>query len=134
MYRANEPKFLWVLLLILTITYAYAFEDRFLTYGHYELSFLFFAAMTISYQIEIRERELFRTVSVFGFKVRKRTIHVNEIEKMEIVGVGKRKIVLLYLQKRIRIKLHRFSPEGLPEELSIFARDHQISVVEKGSK
>ncbi|WP_227937493.1 hypothetical protein [Alkalihalobacillus deserti] len=133
MYRANEPKFLWILLFILTITYAYAFEDPLLTYTAYGLSFLFFSAVTLSYQLEVRDRELIRTVRVFGFVLKKQIIRADEIAKLEIIEVGVRKIVLLFLKKKMRIKLHRFSPEGLPEELSTFSKENNITIIEKGN-
>ncbi|MFC0559529.1 hypothetical protein [Halalkalibacter alkalisediminis] len=134
MYRANEPKFLWVLLFILTITYAYAFENPILTYVAYGLSFLFFTAMTLSYQVEVRERDLVRTISVFGFPIKKQIIQADEMEKFEIIEVGDRQIVLLYLKKKMRIKLHRFSPDGLPESLATFATENNIPKIEKGSR
>ena len=134
MYRANEPKFLWILLFVLTITYAYALENQVLTYVAYGLSFLFFAAMTLSYQLEVRDREIVRTILVFGFLVKKRIILADEIEIFEIIELGERSIVLLHLKKGMRMKLHRFSPAGLREAITKFGMKNNIPVIEKGSR
>ncbi|ARK31890.1 hypothetical protein [Halalkalibacter krulwichiae] len=131
-YKASEPKFLWILLFILTITYAYALESTALTNVAYALAFFFFAGMTLRYELEIREDELFRVVHVIGFTLKKQTIHADEIEKLEVIQVGERSIILLYLKKKMRIKLQRFSPEGLSEHLIEFSRRNNIRVERKG--
>jgi hypothetical protein len=133
-YKANEPKFLWILLFILTITYAYVLESTLLTYLAYGISFIFFAAMTMSYQLDVREKELYRVITVFGFAVIKRVILANEIEKLDIIQVGERAIVLIHLKKKMRIKLQRYSPDGLTEQLVSFAHNHQIQVNRTGNR
>lgn len=131
-YRAYEPKFLWALLFILTITYAYALEATWLTFVAYGLSFVFFAAMTTSYHIEIKENELARAIKFFGFITFNKTIRAEQIEKLEVIEVGEKTIILLYVEKKMRIKLQRYSPKDFPQQLLEFAQTNNINVIREG--
>ncbi|WP_034750999.1 hypothetical protein [Halalkalibacter wakoensis] len=127
-YKADEPKFLWILLFVLTITYAYALESVVWTYIAYGLSFIFFAALTLRYRLEVKEEQFIHTIQVFGFSLLKRTIHANDIEKITIIYLGKKTIILLHLKKKLRIKLQRFSPEGIDQQMIQFAEANNIEV------
>ncbi|WP_332634262.1 hypothetical protein [Halalkalibacter flavus] len=127
-FVAKEPKFLWILLFILTITYAYALEETLWTNVAYGVSFIFFAALTMSYRLDVLEDKIIHIVHVFGFAIRKRTIEADEVAKLTIIHLGQRTIILLHLKKGLRLKLQRFSPKGLETELLQFAKKHHIKV------
>ncbi|WP_332695696.1 hypothetical protein [Halalkalibacter lacteus] len=131
-YQAKEPKFLWILLFILTITYAYALESTLWTYIAYGFAFIFFAAITMSYQLEVLEDKLIYDIEIFGFAVRKRTLLANEIEKLTVIHLGQTSILLVYLKKGFRIKLQRFRPEGITNQMIEFAQGNNIEVVRTG--
>jgi hypothetical protein len=132
-YKAKEPKLLWILLFILTITYAYALESTLWTYIAYGFAFIFFAAITMSYQLQIREDKLVYVIEIFGFTLRKRTLLVSDLEKLTVIHLGQRTILLVNLKKGFRIKLQRFRPEGLTDEMIEFAQAHNIKVVKTGN-
>ncbi|KHF41078.1 hypothetical protein [Halalkalibacter okhensis] len=127
-FQAKEPKFLWILLFILTITYAYALESTIWTNVAYGVSFLFFAALTMSYRLEVLEDRFIHVVQVFGFSIKKRIIHPYEVDKLTIIHLGQKAIILLHLKRGIRLKLQRFSPQGLEEKVLQFAKGHHIKV------
>ncbi|MFC0469588.1 hypothetical protein ACFFHM_03360 [Halalkalibacter kiskunsagensis] len=131
-YQAKEPKFLWILLFILTITYAYALESTLWTYIAYSFAFIFFAAITMSYQLEIVEDKLIYVIEIFGFAVKKRTILAREIEKLNVIQIGQKSILLVYLKKGFRIKLQRFQPEDVTSKMIDFASGNNIKVVKTG--
>ncbi|MDT8858602.1 hypothetical protein N0O92_00070 [Alkalihalobacillus sp. MEB130] len=130
-YRAKEPKFLWILLFVLTITYAYALESTTLTYVAYGISFIFFAAMTMSYQVEVLEEKLIHVVQVFGFSLLKRTIPASTIDKVTVIYLRERAIILLTFKRKMRMKLQRFTPEGLESTLIEFANSNNIEVINR---
>ncbi|GAE28360.1 hypothetical protein JCM9140_4580 [Halalkalibacter wakoensis JCM 9140] len=98
------------------------------TYIAYGLSFIFFAALTLRYRLEVKEEQFIHTIQVFGFSLLKRTIHANDIEKITIIYLGKKTIILLHLKKKLRIKLQRFSPEGIDQQMIQFAEANNIEV------
>lgn len=132
-YRAKEPKFLWILLFIVTLTYAYALDSVYSFFAYFIL-FLFFAAMTTSYLFEIEEDSFVYEVRMLGVVISKRKIESNEVEKIHIIHAGPRTIVLINVKKGMRLKLHRFAPSGYEEHVQQFARRHAISVETTGEK
>jgi hypothetical protein len=87
----------------------------------------------MSYQLQIREDKLVYVIEIFGFTLRKRTLLVSDLEKLTVIHLGQRTILLVNLKKGFRIKLQRFRPEGLTDEMIEFAQAHNIKVVKTGN-
>lgn len=132
-YHAKEPKFLWILLFVMTLTYTYALDSAF-EYIAYVVLFLFFAAMTTNYKLEILEDSLKYEIRILSMAISKRVVKPNEIEKVHMIHAGSRPIVLVHLKKGMRLKLHRFVPEGFDESLAQFAHKHAILIDRTGNK
>lgn len=124
-YKATEPKFLWILLFIITLTYAYSL-DSIWKYIAYLLSFFFFVAMLMTYEVKVEENQIVYSITIIGMKVMRKRIEPENIEALTMIDVG-RTIMLIELKKGFRIKLQRFSHD-LKKELETFAENHKIHI------
>ncbi|WP_156323867.1 hypothetical protein [Bacillus sp. JCM 19034] len=125
MYKAKESPFIWIAWIILALMYGSVLDNGY-QYIAYASIILFLIFLTITYEFEINEnRCLYRTLIV-GKVIGTRELEANEIKKMTIIKFGKRTVVILHPTKGFRIKLKRFEPNGLDEELMDFSEKHNI--------
>ncbi|NEU30052.1 hypothetical protein GN156_04570 [bacterium LRH843] len=132
-YYAKEPKFLWILLCIVSFIYAYALESSYSSI-FYVLLFFSFTAMALNYRLEIKENTMFYEMRFLRVVLNKRTIHATEIKKIQFVYASTRTIVLIHVKNRMRLKIHRFVPNEYDENIKRFANNHSIPIETLGVK
>lgn len=132
-YYAKEGKLLWLLLFVVTLTYAYAWESHY-SYLAYVLLFFFVAAMTTNYRLHLSDDVLRYEIRLLGLTVKQRIIQAGQIEKLHFIHLGERTIVLIYVKKGLRLRLHRFQPSDFSEHLRTFAAEHQLPVEVDGKR
>jgi hypothetical protein len=126
-YKAEESKFLWFLLAIMMMTYAYALESVWM-YGAYLLLSVCLVLALVDYRLIIEEGIITFEVRFLGMTLRRRRLQANDIDDMHIIKVAKRVIVLVNVKSGFRLKLHRFRPTTFYEDLQAFAIEHHIKV------
>lgn len=129
MYKAKEPKFLWLLLLLISLAYTFYFDNiyRLVTIA---LSAVFAVLMFSYYELAIDEKRISFSWYVAGIKVIHREISAASVKKIMFIESSRQTIALVELHKGLRLKLHRFKPVTYIEELRQFAQTHQIDTEE----
>ncbi|WP_088103950.1 hypothetical protein [Halalkalibacter urbisdiaboli] len=126
-YKAQEPKFLWLVLAIITLTYANVLE---LPWGY--VAFLFLAiclvATMIEYHLKIEEDRISFDIRFLRILLKTRVIHADEMKDIHVITLGSKNIVLVNVKKGVRLKLHRFQPKTFANEMTEFAERHNILI------
>ncbi|KMK77685.1 hypothetical protein [Alkalihalobacillus pseudalcaliphilus] len=124
-YTAREPKLLWILLFVITLSYAYLLESS-LSYVAYGLLFVFAAAMMIHYELFFSENEIRLEVKILSFKLFEKKATAQEIELIQFVDLIRRHVIFIKKKDGKRIRLHRFVPEHFSGRVRMFAKQHEI--------
>lgn len=125
MYKAKESPFIWIAWIILAIMYGSVLDNGF-QYVAYASIILFLIFLTMTYEFEVNEnRCLYRTL-ILGKVIRTIELDANEIKKMTFIKFAKRTVVIIHPLNGFRIKLKRFEPKSLSEELIKFSDHHNI--------
>ncbi|WP_100405285.1 hypothetical protein [Bacillus solitudinis] len=134
-YRAQEPKFLWLMMAIVALTYGNILESIYMV-ASYVLVFICVIAMMVVYQLHLEEDTLTFKILIFGKCLHKRMVKARDIEKIHIISIGKKTMALVQMKQGFRLKLHRFKPATYLEEVRRFANRYSIhtQITERGKK
>lgn len=131
MYKAKEPMFLWLLLILLAMVYGSMLDQSYQWFA-YGVVIVLLLVMTTSYQFIPEQQQLTYRIVILGKTIVNRVLRAEDIKKIIVIAIGSRTIILIYPKSGMRIKLHRFVPDGLESEVRVFATAHQIPVEEQG--
>lgn len=130
LYKAKEPKFLWILLLLLSLVYAF-YQDNTLRALFFILAALFLMMLFSTYTLKIEEESLTLTCYVVGMKLFQRTVKASSIKQILLIKNERQTIGLVQISNSIRLKLHRFKPDAYIEELEQFAERNALPLKEQ---
>ncbi|MBM0066267.1 hypothetical protein [Alkalicoccobacillus gibsonii] len=130
LYKAKEPKFLWIVLLLLSLLYAMYQDDR-LRILFFILAAVFVLALFISYTLQIEEDWLVLSCYLFGVKLFQRKVHVESIKQILLIQNERQTIVLVQTSNSIRLKLQRFKPVTYINEIQQYAERHALPLKEQ---
>ncbi|TSB48190.1 hypothetical protein [Alkalicoccobacillus porphyridii] len=125
MYKAKESKFLWLLLLITSLVYAFFLD------GVYQLlavvvAAIFAVIMFSHYTLSINENSITFSWYLAGLRALNREIPASSMKRITFITSIRQTLALVELHKGFRVKLHRFRPDGYIEELKSFTDLHQV--------
>ncbi|MEK4566072.1 hypothetical protein MKX54_15500 [Alkalihalobacillus sp. FSL R5-0424] len=129
-YKAKEPKFLWIVLLLLSLTYAF-YQDTALQIVFLSLAVVFILVLFSSYTLKIEEEWLIFSCYVLGLKLFQRKVQAASIKQILLIKNERQTIVLVQITSSIRLKLHRFKPVTYIEDIQDFAEKNSIPVKEQ---
>ncbi|MDQ0206572.1 hypothetical protein [Alkalicoccobacillus murimartini] len=129
MYKAKEPKLLWILLFLTTLLYALFLEGQYLVV-FVLVSVVLVIIMFSHYTFTIDETTLTMRYHVAGIQIFKRSIQAESIKKILFITSSRQTIALVQLHKGLRLKLHRFQPSDYIQELQEFAEEHDVATEE----
>ncbi|WYP25667.1 hypothetical protein NSQ54_15265 [Alkalihalobacillus sp. FSL W8-0930] len=130
LYKAKEPKFLWIVLLLLSLTYAF-YQDTALRIVFLILAVVFVLVLFSSYTLKIEEEWLIFSCYVLGLKLFQRKVQAASIKQILLIKNERQTIVLVQITNSIRLKLHRFKPVTYIEDIQDFAEKNSIPVKEQ---
>ncbi|MFA9456711.1 hypothetical protein ACERJO_08030 [Halalkalibacter sp. AB-rgal2] len=125
MYKAKESPFIWIAWIVLALMYGSVLENGF-QYIAYASIILFLAFLTISYEFEVKEDRLLYRTLIIRKVIGTRELQVTDIKKISFIKFAKRTLIVIHPKKGFRIKLKRFEPAGLSEEMLEFSNEHNI--------
>lgn len=131
MYKAKEPMFLWLLLILLAMIYG-SILDNLYQWIAYGAVIVFLLVITTSYQFIPGQDQLTYRIVILGKTIVNRVLRAEDINKILVINVGNRTVVMIYPRSGMKIKLHRFVPDGLESEIRVFAAAYQIPIEEQG--
>lgn len=129
MYKAREPKFLWILLFVMSLFYAIYQENPF-TILFIVLAIVFLIIMFSHYTLIIDENTLIFKYHLGGITLIQRKVTADSIIKITFITSSRQTIALVQLQKGFRLKLHRFQPVDFIQDLKEFAEEHEVQTEE----
>jgi predicted membrane protein len=130
LYKAKEPKFLWIVLLLLSLTYAF-YQDTTLRIVFLILAVLFVMVLFSSYTLKIEEEWLIFSCYVLGIKLFQRKVQAESIKQILLIKNERQTIVLVQITNSIRLKLQRFKPITYIEEIQQFAERNALPLKEQ---
>lgn len=130
LYKAKEPKFLWIVLLLLSLTYAF-YQDTTLRIVFLILAVLFVMVLFSSYTLKIEEKWLIFSCYVLGIKLFQRKVQAESIKQILLIKNERQTIVLVQITNSIRLKLQRFKPVTYIEEIQQFAERNALPLKEQ---
>ncbi|MFK3938385.1 hypothetical protein ACI2JA_12875 [Alkalihalobacillus sp. NPDC078783] len=130
LYKAKEPMFLWIVLLLLSLTYAF-YQDTALRIVFLILAVLFVMVLCSSYTLKIEEEWLIFSCYVLGVKLFQRKVQAGFIKQILLIKNERQTIVLVQITNSIRLKLHRFKPVSYIEEIQQFAERNNLQIKEQ---
>ncbi|MEY8751996.1 hypothetical protein ACTHQ4_00940 [Alkalicoccobacillus gibsonii] len=130
LYKAKEPKFLWIVLLLLSLTYAF-YQDTTLRIVFLILAVLFVMVLFSSYTLKIEEEWLIFSCYVLGIKLFQRKVQAESIKQILLIKNERQTIVLVQITNSIRLKLQRFKPVTYIEEIQQFAERNALPLKEQ---
>ncbi|GAE30333.1 hypothetical protein [Halalkalibacter hemicellulosilyticus] len=125
MYKAKESPFIWIAWIVLALMYGSVLDNGF-QYIAYASIILFLAFLTISYEFEVKEGRLLYRTLILRKVIGTREFQVTDIKKISFIKFAKRTLIVIHPKKGLRIKLKRFEPAGLSEEMLEFSNEHDI--------
>lgn len=130
LYKAKEPTFLWIVLLLLSLTYAF-YQDTTLRVMFLILAVLFVMVLFSSYTLKIEEEWLIFSCYVLGIKLFQRKVQADSIKQILLIKNERQTIVLVQITNSIRLKLQRFKPVTYIEEIQQFAERNALPLKEQ---
>ncbi|MEN0644566.1 hypothetical protein MKY91_15545 [Alkalicoccobacillus gibsonii] len=130
LYKAKEPKFLWIVLLLLSLTYAF-YQDTTLRIVFLILAVLIVMVLFSSYTLKIEEEWLIFSCYVLGIKLFQRKVQAESIKQILLIKNERQTIVLVQITNSIRLKLQRFKPITYIEEIQQFAERNALPLKEQ---
>ncbi|KYG33514.1 hypothetical protein [Alkalihalobacillus trypoxylicola] len=131
-YITREPKFLWILLFIVTLPYAYISESNF-RYIAFVLLFVYVFAMMIEYHLVVEERTISVKIKFLRFKLLEKAANVDEIGSIQFVDIGTRHVIFIKKKQGGQIRIHRFKPEHFSGRIRQFAQLHELKIESVGT-
>ncbi|KGA95747.1 hypothetical protein AJ85_20635 [Alkalihalobacillus alcalophilus ATCC 27647 = CGMCC 1.3604] len=132
-YMAREPKFLWILLFIVTLPYANLLESNF-RYIAFALLFVYAAAMMIQYELFFEEEEIRMEFKLLKYRLFEKRAHAKEIDLIQFIDLGRRNVIFVKKKDGKQMRLHRFKPENFVGRTRMFAEAHELKKEEISTK